>query len=366
MSRRRWRASALVVEAARNTVSAPLRTVVLGLGVVLFAASATFVDSGELIAIRDREHQFTEAGGYIVEARLTDQDDGLPRSLSTEACRSAGLREGVERSGSLTLMGPVSIDRLPDVEFQAAVATVEAIYTLGDVGPGAIGTRENSVVVGAGLAEDLGFRADDRVVVDGRTYLIDAVVDFEPRYEQAQRWMILVSAQELDSTQCWLGVRPEQFDDVVAALPSAFPAAAPVEIKRLQAPDSFSLGPVEAVATRVEQFAWIPAALASALLFWAMVWFRRSELALYRLVGTSRAELWLLYTCEAAMLAVPALYVGVAIALGAAAGMGSLIGLELVVILVRQMLACAGLLSLLAGLPVAVTRMDLLSALKEG
>ncbi len=71
-----------------------------------------------------------------------------------------------------------------------------------------------------------------------------------------------------------------------------------LNVRSLIALDSFARDPNQELATRPNARAWWIVAILLALTIWIVVWTRRSEVGLYRAIGTSASQLGVLGAVE--------------------------------------------------------------------
>jgi len=142
--------------------------------------------------------------------------------------------------------------------------------------------------------------------------LVAAVIDTAERNPQAQRRLISVAAPAGLMDKCWVEFSPGTLDAGMALLRSVFddPESEPIVRSWIES-DEFTRNTVEEFTHRPQAQAWAPAGALIAILLWVGAWSRRSELGLYRTVGTSRSTLWVLGQAEALVVVLPAATAGI-------------------------------------------------------
>lgn len=298
-----WSIRGLWQEATRNVTSTVGRTLVVAVAVCGIVGGLTWVElatTGDLLAFQD---EFLARGGSVA---IVDAE-GL---VSASRCDALARRSEVVASGGMTRGGSVEVLSAPRTAFQTAWATPGAFEVwAADPPRGDDWTR--SLFVGNVAAEELGIRDGSVILVAGEEPQQVTVIDVEARNSQAARWLISPVAPAGMVDQCWVEYAPADVEAGMAALEVAFADAGDtMAVRRAIRLGEFGRDPVAELADRPQRSAWVIAGLLLALLAWLATWFQRSEIGLYRAVGTPTAALWLLGQIEAFVVMIPAACAG--------------------------------------------------------
>jgi hypothetical protein len=353
-----WRTRELAREAAAGLRSAPLRTgMLLGLA-LLVAAATTAAELGRADQVAEAEALRRQRGAYVVVVRGRDPDLPVP----APACAALATEPWVRAAGASRVAGPVQLTQRPGAGVQVVevTAAVPAVWSGEPVRTTAAGW-----LVPAPLAATLG-------VVPG-SLLAAAGLDPEPvaatfaprRHPDAERWLVRVVPPAGAFDECWLDVHPPSLGGALDAIAVAFPGDRYQRSPLLRVERGVSVDPRHDFITRPERHLWLPAGAVLAVLWWLATWSRRSELALYRAVGTSRWAVIALLQIEVVPLAL-AMAIGIATGSAAHLVLGGEITWSAMAVAARTVAAGAAVVWLLA--PVAgvlVTRRSIAALLKD-
>jgi len=360
----RWRIRAVAGEAARNFSVTPMRRLMLvGMFASMFGslALAELVFSDDLIAF---SRQYERSGGYVVVAKAE-------AGLDASRCERLTDHPVVVAAGGASVVERTRLAALPGVSMTTAEITQGLLYVWdpvlrsADAGP-------ISGAVGSALADELAIAAGNLIQPEGsEPFRVDAVADTEARNPNATRTLLTVSAPTGLVSQCWAEFEPEAFDAAVGYMQTVFDDGSPeISDKLTAAPwielDEFARDPVAELAGRPHRYGWVLVAGLSAVMTWLMIWFRRSELGLYRALGTSRPAMLLLVQAEILIVVMLALPIGMATATLVHAAGGAAPTIGQFVLAARSAAMAAATAALLAPLAaLLVGRKALLSLLKD-
>ena len=289
----------LAREALRNLGPRHLAVGLISAG--LLGASGTLVAAQAASALV-QEQAIIDAGGTVWWVQSDASGDPVPVRICADLGRSGGVfsaggvGESLDTWEVAGLGSPVSVD-------------------LGTVGLWSAWGRsdlDGQLVVGSDLAElgtvGVGTRlanGREEVVVTART---DALI--QPSRLRAN--VTIPHVADFVMSECWVRMEPAAFESGYELVVSAF-AGYPVKIQAFAERSAGVLTPAE----QWNQFASMPLWVFAGLLCGATVsllaWTRRTELAVYRAFGTTKAELLALISTESALILTPA----TAIAIGA-------------------------------------------------
>jgi hypothetical protein len=179
----------------------------------------------------------------------------------------------------------------PGTLYWTGIVTMGAIRLLTTASTIQAVDLQGRVLVGADAAQELGVVPGSWLGIEGtKPKQVGAVVDSEDRDPALNRWIAAVAAQIGLARECWVefdaGVKTGRQETMFAMFTGPDVVVQPV--KRL---DEFSRDPVGELAGRPQTIAWLYAGLLLALLGWLSSWFRRSDVGLYRAVGTGSPAL---------------------------------------------------------------------------
>lgn len=289
-----WRVSDLVAEAWRNLRAAPGRTFLLvGLTAAL-AGGLAFAEMDTTYDLIDFNQRYVAAGGNGV---VVFSDSGLPAST----CASADTYEGVLGAGAISAPASVETDVAPGTLFNTAAGTTGLWNVIATDSTTFSTTQGGGWILGEAAATELGLVPGMWLGIDGVVRVVDQVADTELRDPQASRWIMSPMAPTGTAVQCWIefdaGVSSGRIDAAAAIFAGTDDAIA-APLVRL---DEFSRDPVAELASRATRFGWVLAGLVIALTVWVMAWFRRSDIGLYRALGTRSSGLTIIGSIETAV-----------------------------------------------------------------
>lgn len=297
---RGWRFRTLGGEAVRNLTAASARTLVFFFATAAVVGSLTWSELDTTTELVDFERDFIHRGGRVAVAT---SDGGLPASR----CHLLSQRSEIVQAGGLRTGEVVEITSAPGTKIQTGQVTAGAINLWSDPSSSS-GEFSGGLVLGIDIASELGLGVGRMIAFDGaQPQRVAAVVDPEERNPRVAGWLLSPVPAVGTVDQCWvefiagaLGAGVDVLDVVFADTGTSLRVAPWIQL------DEFSRDPSAEFARRVQARAWLPAAFILTLLFWLSAWFRRSEVGLYRAVGTTGAGVWLVGQLEALIVVVVA------------------------------------------------------------
>ncbi|MFO7549457.1 MAG: hypothetical protein R6X29_11410 [Acidimicrobiia bacterium] len=266
----------------------------------------TELDQVRAAVVADAE--LRSAGRYVYVARA----EGSMSSIDATRCVALGHNPAALTAGGYKLDGPVAIAKAPGELFEARM-TIGGMLTLlaphNSPSPG-------DVYVAQAAASRIGLADGGMVLLGhglGRARV--SVVDMSARIPDPGPWMWIPTAPVEKLHECWVEVIPAA-DRVAQQWITAWLSRGEgtVIVARLLGEDRLRTDPVAAFHGRPTRYAWAAAGSVVGIMIWLITWFRRSEMALYRTVGSSRGQTTLLYVIPSMVL------VGVGVLLGALYG----------------------------------------------
>ena len=288
---RRPEAGNLAVEAARNLVAAPARTVLRSALVVLVIGAGTSAFHARQLDRRSTYLDFLVRGGTVHVVRAPD-------GIAASDCDRLARQPTVLHAGAVSAVRTV----VPRTDPGRLVAGYQVSPGfLGVVAPGAVPSVDAEVHVGWHLADHLGAVPGSQVDV-GRGPATAAVV---PPLGRADRFAgaALVPALDLVVAECWVEVHPAAGAQGAALVEGLLPVTGAARITPLVATNEFTdVDPdVEPAVGRW----WLAGGVALALVELLVLRQRRRELALYRAVGARRADVTTCTVLEGLFVSVP-------------------------------------------------------------
>lgn len=322
-------------EAALTNAARPWRLVV---SVLLLAPLLLVPAALELTAAvaLDKELSSEEALGRDV--LVVEREGGV---LDGARCEAVGSQDGVLDAGG------VSEPEVVGVGTDALISTRRVTATPGYLRALGYETSSAEAIAGFALSKELSIQ-DGAIVSfsDGSRARMSIAVD-SPRAEARSRW-ITVPAAALDAVrECWVTASPSTLAAVQAAIPSFFPTATDLRVSTLRT-DRLSKQAIATWEDRPTRWLFAAAGASAALLVGVMLWPRRHEYALCRLLGMSRPVVMLLAAAEAMLLVTASALLATPYAVAVMAFLGGIRNDYAQVVLVQGMLALAVLTVLVA------------------
>lgn len=297
----------VVSETAKNLRSAPVLAsstgvLVLLLGFIALAASILDVSA---ITARWEEKIARGASVWVVS---TDRVRGLSAQRCDELNRvstvvAAGGRLTSEEHRSRSLPGT----RITIEEVTPGFTTI--------LWPTAAQT-DTAVTAGTTLATDLGVVAGGRVALEDTADVPVTRVASQPaRIPAFDRNLVIQAAPEGAIDQCYVEAVPGATADVETVLTTWFPASPRTNVLPFVDPRTLGRDSQTELDERASRHVPVAAAVATVILYLFLVWARRKDFALYRLLGLAPGKLLLMLGTEFALVCLLPLHCGFALAL---------------------------------------------------
>jgi hypothetical protein len=285
---RRWRTGSSIAEGLRNVVSAPFLFGALTVAVALVAGGAGAADLVVTSRVLDTEQAYLDAGGDILVAQVTDGD-----AFGAAACTSAAGVPGVVAAAAV------------DERHVRIAGRPEVVQTVLAVTPGFAGVVDaalpgpGEVLVADTLAERWQWSPGGHLqmlpgdsVGDGWTpptevQTVAATVPLTRLGDAASTSLVTVRPETGDAGSCVLRVRPEQADDVAAAIPATLGEgpSRKVQVSRQVYTGQFGPDPAAEFAERPTQWAGLAGGAVIGVILALITWTRRQRAALYATLG---------------------------------------------------------------------------------
>ncbi len=317
-----WRISTLANEGIRNMVANPSRFVALFLVLSGTCAALTYVELTSISKVIDLHEAYLERGSDVVVATA-------PGAIPRRACERLGALTGVEQAGSIAEGPLASLSSSPRTLFRLGLFSQGAlgIHGVSRTVP-AQSSAGRGFTAGRELADELGLWLGAFVSLadSGATGQVIEVVDSPVLNQTVQRWLVASVVPTGLADECWVRVSPgvemeyseQMLDATFIGLRSDLSTRPLVIVD-----DLARLPSVEFEGRASERFAAMAGVLVGALLVIGVA-LRRSELGLYRAVGTGRSGLVVLVACEVGAVLIFALFLGLGVGLASGYLVGGL------------------------------------------
>jgi hypothetical protein len=294
-----WQLGELARDAAR-AASVPLwRAVLVVIGVGLFVFALTTAELSTTQDVIEFQRTLDEKGLWV---GVLSNPDGM---LSARNCQSLESRSWVVGAGGVRLGGSETFTQAPSTPFQTAWVTpgVVRIWTQGTAQP-TFGAMSSGAVVGEEVATEVGLAARSFVQPETsvRPLQVGAVVNVDNRFPNASRWLMYVTGPVGTVNECWIEIAPGSLPAALASASLAFPGVANIDARPLISLNDLSRDPATELSERPQADAWIAAGAAMVTINWLVTWFRRSDIGLYRALGTDTTSLWFMSQIETILL----------------------------------------------------------------
>lgn len=297
-----WKVRELVTEAGRNLAASWPRTLVTSLAVAAMVGGLTWSELDTTQGILGFHRGFVAAGGNVV---VVSHPQGVPAGKCIAlAARPEVLASGAHQSGEIH-----HTDIAPGTLIQTAEITAGVLAVWSPDLRRAETALASGIAIGRAAADELGRVDGMRLGYGDLPPSPVLVVDVERRNPQGARTLYAPIAPVGEVGSCWYEMAPGAASAGIDLGEHVFAAAGPdLAVRPWTRLDEFARDPITELATRPQASAWAAAGTLLTLLMWLALWFRRGELSLYRILGTSRPGLWLLTHAETvAVLAVAGL-----------------------------------------------------------
>lgn len=297
---------ALLREAIQSFVSG--RLVIVGL--ILMAASFTAVALiGETISAeraRAADIEFRQLGGNL---RLIEENAEEPGSVvSRQVCDGLSQLWGVEAAGSVGEPYFRRLSAYGDRQLQVFPSSPGMGGVLESVGQ--LHT-DNALVMSDDAVESLGFGGRDTVLLTEEGAVVSvsfAIADLEPLRPGYDRGALAVVPPVGGATTCFVAMRPTAVD-LAESLPAAFGEPDLVVTPALIGSDLVTTG-AELWDERTTKSLWLIGTVSFALVLGIVSWVRRSDSALYRVLGLQYSDIAAIRLVETSMASLSGSLVG--------------------------------------------------------
>lgn len=304
---------ALLREAIQSFASGRL----LIIGVILIAASFTAVALiGEAISAeraRVADIEFRQLGGNL---RLIEENADDPGSVvSRRVCDGLSQLWGVEAAGSVGEPYLRTLSALGDRQLQVFPTSPGMRGVLESVGQ--LHT-DHALVMSDDVVESLGFSGRDTVLLTEEGSVVSVnftTADLEPLRPGYDLGAFAVVPPVDSATTCIVAIRPTAVD-LAESLPAAFGKSDLVVTTALIGSDLVTTG-AELWDERTTKSLWLIGTIGFALVLGIVSWVRRSDSALYRVLGLRFSEIAVIRLVETSMASLSGSLVGVFAATGA-------------------------------------------------
>lgn len=302
-----WRLRDAAAEVFRNAASTPGRMVLAGVvSVAVFASisGAELIFSQELLAYQTR---LEREGGYVAIATAAVPFPSW-RCSNLEGSPYVIGAAGLARSERITSASA------PGLSFQST--RFSGSTSVWDPDKSATESSASQFVLGGVAAEELGIRTGGQIIPIGSSFLqVESILHTDLRNPEIARWMLTRGPPDMPLQECWVEFAPGQLEPGIGVLAASLtPDSRGVEVRSWRRFDEFARDPLREMVDRLQRLAWLPAGLLLGLLTWLVSWFRRSDLGLYRALGTSDPTIWLMAQVESVIINLGGLAAGFLIA----------------------------------------------------
>ncbi len=301
-----WRIRSVAKEAWRNVHCSPLRS---GLIVALTAATIGALAFAELTTTSNlivHQAEIDAAGGHVYVAT---SETGLPAGR----CSTLYLQTGVESSGEMAALPPVAPTKSPGSSLSAFAATPAILAMLTEANDvESIIAARFGYFVGSEAAQELGLSPGMAVDIGEGPHPVLGVVDTALRNTRTGRSILTPASVAVDSTTCMVAYERGAVTGRREFLAAAFSDVDDVSIDPLIRLGGFSRDPLQDMRRRPTQSAWVLVGAVLAMISWGELWFRRSDIGLYRALGTPRSALVVIGSTESLLTTVPGWLIGFA------------------------------------------------------
>lgn len=281
-----WRIRTLTGEAVRNLVAAWPRSLVTALVVSGLLGVLTWSELATTTGILAFHRDFITAGANVVVA---SNQEGIPAGR----CAALASRPDVMSAGALTAGDVVDANTSPGTLFQTARITSGVLTVWVPSADDVEVALSQSIAVGNAAAQELGLEDGMYLGFGGNPPTPVTVIDAERRSPQTARWLLQSMAPLGRADSCWAELEPGAAPVGQTLLEHVFADTGPeLAVRPWISLGDFARDPLRELAERPQAAAWFPAGVILTLLVWFGLWFRRSELSLYRILGATRVGLW--------------------------------------------------------------------------
>ena len=286
-------------EAFLNVTSAPVRSALLAVSAFVAAVALVLVSSLDLASIASREAEMVASGAYIYRVQVAQ---GVP-ALTCDRLR---YNDGIQDAGAILSQSQGSLREIPASSIQRVVATPGYLRIVWK-DPFASAARS---LAGSALAEAYGIRRGvDLTFIDdaGATALqVGTIAAPTTRVVGANQLVATPSPPIGNVQECIVEAKPGAMSAVATYLASVFGPQAVISplVQPRESTDDL-------LHHRLTLWSPVLIPLAVGVLAFTSQYGRRADLALYRLLGARRRDLFILTYLEAAFVLFTPFSIGV-------------------------------------------------------
>ncbi|WP_341360909.1 hypothetical protein V5H98_07380 [Georgenia sp. M64] len=350
-----WHLRELAHEAWANQGPRQLILALIALGTLAGIAILTGLQAIRAI---DQESARRE-GGSLVWMAIADED----AALDSVVCDDLNDGRGVAAAGGVFAAMPPTLTAFsggPPVPTAYVTPRATTVWTPHDL--------SGQVVLGRDLAKtrSVGVGSALRTADGASTVIVDAQTTGAVAHAGARSRVLIPRAPGGLLTECWVRMEPGAINSGENLLRFAF-AGEHADIVPFTPAISGVLSPSQQWRAFAATYPWVAGGVVLGLVGVLLAWSRRSELAVYRTFGTTRAEVALMLWIEAAIAMVPAAFLAATAAmLYLSAIEGGPVLREVLVVLARTIGAAAAIaLALIPPGAVVAMRGRLVDQLKD-
>lgn len=234
--------------------------------------------------------------------------------LDGHLCDAIGAQGGIERAGGVSASSVVGLGGNNLISSRRVFATPGYLQILNYGQPRGSGPL---AYIGPALSKEISIADFTEVQMsDGQRITVLAAPE-SARGEARSRWITMVVPALDEVQECWIEARSESLAAVRGAIPAFFPSAASLRVTALR-DESAVVAAFTVWEERSTRWLFTATGTVGGLLVGTLLWPRRHEYALYRILGMSRAQVTLLASAEAMILVVSGVGVASISAFGAA------------------------------------------------
>ncbi|MGN8552196.1 UNVERIFIED_CONTAM: hypothetical protein OHV15_06405 [Microbacterium sp. SLM126] len=249
------------------------------LGLLLAAAGgAELVSTTGAMAAMERE---VNKGATVL---IVDRNDG---EIDGSRCLGLSLLEGIRAAGAVSAARTTGFVGYPSIPFQSATATpgvVDILYPDLRLAPETEGLAGEAVIAEIGLVD--GSRV---TLTDHAALTIGIPKAHGPRTETRARWIYTFHPTVTRASECWIEADVGNTEAVREIVVAAFADVKDLRVHPLSSSATLDITR-KSWTERPTQFFWMAGALATGGLVLILLYQRRHEFALYRLLGMGRAQ----------------------------------------------------------------------------
>lgn len=277
-----WRLKPLLGETWRNLTANPARTLAtIGLYTVMFGALAA-AELTYTTSLLDYAHDYQAAGGNIMIATT-------PQGLPAATCDALNRKPYVLAAGGLTPTGSGTLATAPGTQFSTGTITSD-ILTVWDPTSTQTAHLTAGYIIGEDLTTELALRPAALIQPTSQPVApIHSIAYTASRNPLVTRWLLTSTPPSGPVTECWVEFSPGAYRAAQSLLEVTFAdAGSDLTVKPLIGTNQYSRNPAAELDSRPTRHAWAAVAALTTVIIGLTIWFRRSDIGLYRATGTDR------------------------------------------------------------------------------